>query len=884
MCTFRTAFIAFLFIQALLSHAQNGSKCCQALFLEEFENSVINEDMFHDMHPNSSICRESAEKYIWFHFLGKDDLFEWELDVLEASAGVEIFFEIFETESLLPCEDLESVECFSWQGLGKINFESFHFLNENYNYAVRMAYRNTQKFRLSYNVKRGVNTDLVDIHTEQDSFFYMAATDFKIRKKGDTLWHENSSVELLDWETAEILVEETNPVRTNYRYFLDIATTDGRRVFLTPNVINEVQKVDPGIVNYFNVFRSYKYPEYRIQLDPGTMDTIFRPFNCELSIPFRRYPYGIYRGFINNEEINPQMICNKAECISDGDVFNIELPEYVEDVYYPDYINCGTTQNPAFVKFTADSSFALLKLRNYANCLDSTIGNQINVLFMLQIDLVETENCLDVISHYCFNLLDEYNYLNGSEILLFLDGLDRGQEYFLVFDGFSGYACNLDIEMEHIQSLDPRPLQPTLNTPDTIYACKGDRLLFEAGNVDPDASVFWTMKDLTGANSLDETAPHTAYLNVEGVGPSRVCFHVQNECAEIKQCTDVLMGNALQQIDLQLTDLELCDTMLDFCSYAFLAESLGLPDSTYQSGNWRIYDEKSAIRSGQAISCRPNFRDFRDSIFYLELIDTAACLSHWDSFFLEIRQPAPKTLQMDEPCGPREINFKDYLSVIDTTGMSFTDLEFFSTEQDARQSRNEILPPLTDRAGRYFVQIKESEACIDVREIVLNFKTDISPDYFDIISSDSSGVSYVEIVVEGGSEPYSIDWEDGVSASFRTGLSDGFHSFTVTDSEACTRVSSVWVQSNSLFRDFGVVTGTSIYPNPIQPGQYLHIRSSETWEEIELTSLTGVPVLTANLRFQILPRVRIPDNLNPGLYFVTLRNSGSQETMRLIVL
>jgi hypothetical protein len=113
MRSFRTVFLVILFIQALFSQAQNGSKCCQALFLEEFENSVLNEDMFHDMHPNSRICRESAEKYIWFHFLGKDDLFEWELEVLEASTWVEVVFEIFETASVLPCEDLESVECFS---------------------------------------------------------------------------------------------------------------------------------------------------------------------------------------------------------------------------------------------------------------------------------------------------------------------------------------------------------------------------------------------------------------------------------------------------------------------------------------------------------------------------------------------------------------------------------------------------------------------------------------------------------------------------------------------------------------------------------------------------------------------------------------------------
>lgn len=70
----------------------------------------------------------------------------------------------------------------------------------------------------------------------------------------------------------------------------------------------------------------------------------------------------------------------------------------------------------------------------------------------------------------------------------------------------------------------------------------------------------------------------------------------------------------------------------------------------------------------------------------------------------------------------------------------------------------------------------------------------------DAICSDSSGSA--QVTVSGGTSPFSIHWYDGDTLFSRNNLNSGYHYYTVTDANGCTKNSYAYVGSHSTINGF----------------------------------------------------------------------------------
>ena len=176
-------------------------------------------------------------------------------------------------------------------------------------------------------------------------------------------------------------------------------------------------------------------------------------------------------------------------------------------------------------------------------------------------------------------------------------------------------------------------------------------------------------------------------------------------------------------------------------------------------------------------------------------------------------------------------------------------------------------------SGDYIFTVVDGYDCIlsdtvNVRQpepLVSNI-TSVSP----TITSDGS----INITVDGGTLPYSYEWNNGDTTQNLNNLSEGFYELLVTDNNGCmvSENTMLYTQNTSSVSELSS-NELLVYPNPSNGS--VTIKTSKTDSNLSIVNINGQTVVTQTM---FNGEVSVND-LSVGVYLVTVDNL----TQKLIV-
>jgi len=170
------------------------------------------------------------------------------------------------------------------------------------------------------------------------------------------------------------------------------------------------------------------------------------------------------------------------------------------------------------------------------------------------------------------------------------------------------------------------------------------------------------------------------------------------------------------------------------------------------------------------------------------------------------------------------------------------------------------------QSGDYIFTVVDGHDCVHsdtltVRqpELLVSNITFVNP----TITSDGS----IDITVDGGTSPYSYEWNNGDTTQNLNNLSEGFYELLVTDANGCMTSENTMLNTqntssvNELFSNEVLV-----YPNPSNGS--VTIKTSKTDSNLSIVNINGQTVVTQTM---FNGEVSISD-LSVGVYLVTVDN------------
>ncbi|MEX2590593.1 MAG: T9SS type B sorting domain-containing protein, partial [Chitinophagales bacterium] len=124
-------------------------------------------------------------------------------------------------------------------------------------------------------------------------------------------------------------------------------------------------------------------------------------------------------------------------------------------------------------------------------------------------------------------------------------------------------------------------------------------------------------------------------------------------------------------------------------------------------------------------------------------------------------------------------------------------------------------------AGEYQIQITDQNNCSEDTTIHI-----IAPEELDVVSTAENETCFdandgsININSNGGTAPYTYNWNDGTSETIRENLAPGVYSLTITDANGC---STIIIDSIEAALPIWVSTDSSVYT--IYEGQQIEINS-----------------------------------------------------------
>ena len=111
------------------------------------------------------------------------------------------------------------------------------------------------------------------------------------------------------------------------------------------------------------------------------------------------------------------------------------------------------------------------------------------------------------------------------------------------------------------------------------------------------------------------------------------------------------------------------------------------------------------------------------------------------------------------------------------------------------------------KSGNYNVTITDGNGCTGVEEFAIQDPFPITLNFriFDVLCFGEDN-GEIELIANGGTEPYSLNWSTGDNVDELTGLEIGDYYVTVTDAKDCEVVDSVTVAQPEAPLDFDIIT------------------------------------------------------------------------------
>jgi hypothetical protein len=154
-----------------------------------------------------------------------------------------------------------------------------------------------------------------------------------------------------------------------------------------------------------------------------------------------------------------------------------------------------------------------------------------------------------------------------------------------------------------------------------------------------------------------------------------------------------------------------------------------------------------------------------------------------------------------------------------------------------------------------------------------------------VVVTDASGVNEsdgtIVLTIHGGSEPYTIVWNNGSTGAMITNLSPGSYYYTLTDANGCLFASpdSILVSFITGIHDINVNSTISIIPNPTNG--FITISSHEPgiFSKVSILNVTGMELVKMDFTSGMLLDMT---NLSQGLYVVRL-SGGKKEYYQKVI-
>ncbi len=554
-------------------------------------------------------------------------------------------------------------------------------------------------------------------------------------------------------------------------------------------------------------------------------------------------------------------ICQEAVCLSDN--LGVTLNNENAPPSPPLSFSCGVTHNNLFYAFCPETGSVVLNITP-ANCV---LGLGVQAI------IYQTDDCSDYAELECVSRGDT------DPFTITFSGTP-GETYILMIDGFSNDVCDFTVTGTGIADIGEPPNEPILDPDDDpIIICEGEQLDIQIENEDQECTAyFWEVQSGLGFITLDENGS-MATINAISEGFAVLCVKADNFSYETKYCIDVEVAPppTLEPIPDVLT----CEEQIDFCTYEFFFDPPLEPDPFLEGWDIGFHMTLSdADRGVNEIQCPYDLQGQKNNTIYIRVATGADCYSV-QPFNIIFQEPMMKKIKIDPLCVPSEIRLSDLIQPVDSFGMDYSSVSFHDDPIDAMDGRSPFSDTeftITDSL-HLWVRAETDLACYDVQKVIIDTITN-QIELEDIHQEKQLGRFIVDLDLNGPDTPYVIEWSDGGLGAKRHELLDGFFSVTITDTNGCQSVHSLWTYSNP-FEDGLGGAATQLAPNPASAGSNVRILGNTDWEYACLYKSNGGfsrdYTLTASQRFDL------PNDIPTGTYFLTLENGMGIKTLLLMV-
>ncbi|MFN5458994.1 MAG: T9SS type A sorting domain-containing protein [Bacteroidota bacterium] len=187
--------------------------------------------------------------------------------------------------------------------------------------------------------------------------------------------------------------------------------------------------------------------------------------------------------------------------------------------------------------------------------------------------------------------------------------------------------------------------------------------------------------------------------------------------------------------------------------------------------------------------------------------------------------------------------------------------------------------------GNYSVSVGDDRPCFDTLHFVV---TEPSPLSLTMSQSPESAVGFndgtASVLVTGGTSPYSYLWNDVLAqiADTATGLSMGWYSVTVTDSNFCSSIDSVLVDVSTLIHQQNNYSAIKLFPNPTLSGSTINLLGLDKKSHVFLTDLNGKVLIDFGYSELPMHEYSVPQ-IAKGVYFCKIISAENQTTIRVLI-
>jgi len=185
-------------------------------------------------------------------------------------------------------------------------------------------------------------------------------------------------------------------------------------------------------------------------------------------------------------------------------------------------------------------------------------------------------------------------------------------------------------------------------------------------------------------------------------------------------------------------------------------------------------------------------------------------------------------------------------------------------------------------AGTYTVVVVDANGCIASTTVNISQPNPLIITGLSTPTISNDGTA--SATVNGGTPPYTYNWNNGGNTQTITGLIAGTYLVTVTDANGCTNNGSIDVQQFTGTIDIPTLNTFDLYPNPSN-GQFTLDLGFDTNEDAEIIifNTIGQRVWSKNV---VGEQFTLPIDLtqqSSGIYFVEIATSNGRAVKRVLI-